>query len=605
MGVLFVFRDHDPMGAEIIRRSHNLFLMAGGAALVAIVGFCLSAVQLLPTYEFLQLSTRSGGVPYEFAVMDSLPPINLITFFSPELFGNPAKGTFWAGDATWQFWEFCAYIGIVPLLMIIVSMRTILADRVGRFFLLLSLLALVLAFGKFNPIYPLIYRLPGFDSFRIPAQILFLYVFSLSILSGKALDYLREMKLRPATYKTQVLSIVAPVLGIIGWVCLAPETLVDFLLRLVSFPETNGQTLDRIQSIIVMGLVSSCAFALAFSILYYLVQRGRVNRTKHFIYFLVGLSVIDVSLFSLPMIQTVDIQAIHTGGEAVSPLIKGEELGRGMVRGRCTVPNSGLWYRFRDVQGYDPLILRRYMEYINRSQHLRPDAGVVNMHYIQNIRNNLIRMLNLKYVVDCERKTIVSIDNPLPRAYVVHRAVEMDRSQVLNFLMSSDFSPMELVVLENGQGESEWGSLDAHFESWEEVELSIKGTDELEAFVSMKASGFLILSEIHYPGWRAYVDGKEEPILTGNYLFRTIFLKRGNHVVHFVFSPGSLKAGASISLACLILTLTALVAGPVCVDKVLKAMRRRPKEKSKEHVQRSYQSSTLPCSKKHVLEPRS
>lgn len=69
-----------------------------------------------------------------------------------------------------------------------------------------------------------------------------------------------------------------------------------------------------------------------------------------------------------------------------------------------------------------------------------------------------------------------------------------------------------------------------------------------------KRDGFLVLSEIFYPGWKVYIDGKKGEILRANGIFRAVYVKRGQHLVQFTFSPFSFKLGLWIS------TLTLLIA---------------------------------------------
>ena len=57
------------------------------------------------------------------------------------------------------------------------------------------------------------------------------------------------------------------------------------------------------------------------------------------------------------------------------------------------------------------------------------------------------------------------------------------------------------------------------------------------------SEGYLVLSEVYYPGWRAYVDGAEEPLLRANYAFRAVYLEPGLHEVRLVFAPTSWKVG--------------------------------------------------------------
>jgi hypothetical protein len=59
--------------------------------------------------------------------------------------------------------------------------------------------------------------------------------------------------------------------------------------------------------------------------------------------------------------------------------------------------------------------------------------------------------------------------------------------------------------------------------------------------------GFLVLSEIYYPGWVAVVDGKPTRILKVNGIFRSVFLKPGKHQVEFRFIPMNFWHGLIIS----------------------------------------------------------
>jgi uncharacterized membrane protein YfhO len=57
---------------------------------------------------------------------------------------------------------------------------------------------------------------------------------------------------------------------------------------------------------------------------------------------------------------------------------------------------------------------------------------------------------------------------------------------------------------------------------------------------------------MYYPGWRAYVDGVETPILRTNYLFRGVVVPGGRHVVRFAYLPSSVIAGAAVSALALL-----------------------------------------------------
>jgi len=64
----------------------------------------------------------------------------------------------------------------------------------------------------------------------------------------------------------------------------------------------------------------------------------------------------------------------------------------------------------------------------------------------------------------------------------------------------------------------------------------------------LAAEGYLVLTDVYYPGWRVWVDGHKEAIQRADYLFRAVYLPQGKHLVEFVYDPASLKIGAAISL---------------------------------------------------------
>ena len=66
---------------------------------------------------------------------------------------------------------------------------------------------------------------------------------------------------------------------------------------------------------------------------------------------------------------------------------------------------------------------------------------------------------------------------------------------------------------------------------------------------------FLVTSESYYPGWHAYVDGREQPLYVTNTAFRGMALPAGTHRIEMRFNPPILWRGAFISAVALALLL--------------------------------------------------
>jgi hypothetical protein len=78
------------------------------------------------------------------------------------------------------------------------------------------------------------------------------------------------------------------------------------------------------------------------------------------------------------------------------------------------------------------------------------------------------------------------------------------------------------------------------------------GANQLEVAVDT-SGGYLLLSEIYFPGWRAEVDGAARPLLRANYALRAVPLQPGDRVVRLVYAPDSLRWGAATTAVALVL----------------------------------------------------
>src|SRR5258708_11025803 len=164
-------------------RSSRQIMATFLAALVAIaLGVSLAAAQLLPTRELQQQSARASGLEEGFALNFSYAPLSMLTLLNPNFFGNPGDGSYAING---EYFETTAYVGILPLTLAIVGcLHLALLQRRKRrglnmpeiaipngnlipFFALAALISLILAFGKFTPLYPFLYRyVPTFSLFQ-------------------------------------------------------------------------------------------------------------------------------------------------------------------------------------------------------------------------------------------------------------------------------------------------------------------------------------------------------------------------------------------------------------------------------------------------------
>lgn len=145
----------------------------------------------------------------------------------------------------------------------------------------------------------------------------------------------------------------------------------------------------------------------------------------------------------------------------------------------------------------------------------------------------------------------------LPRAWMSYRPIVVgDSQEALRVLGASHFDPARDVVLQ-GPIPGPVSSAASEGTSHASVQVQRTSATELEINVRSERDGALVISEWHYPGWRAKLDGHPTPLYTANYAFQAVLVPGGEHRVSIRFVPVDVYVGLALSLA-------ALLAGALC-----------------------------------------
>jgi hypothetical protein len=155
-----------------------------------------------------------------------------------------------------------------------------------------------------------------------------------------------------------------------------------------------------------------------------------------------------------------------------------------------------------------------------------------------------------------------------PRAFVVPSARMAAAGTPLDDMMHRPFDPATEVVLAYGDIPSEVLSR-LPMAPGPDTRASERGTARVEEYTSGRVriaastprDALLVLSDNFFPGWRAFVDGREQPVVRGDMLFRTVPLPAGQHEVEFRFEPRSIQLGLIVTLASLLLLIALVIAG--------------------------------------------
>jgi hypothetical protein len=80
------------------------------------------------------------------------------------------------------------------------------------------------------------------------------------------------------------------------------------------------------------------------------------------------------------------------------------------------------------------------------------------------------------------------------------------------------------------------------------VEIVKYDANRIDLRVDCEATSLVVLSENHYPGWRAYVDGQNVDVARVDYALRGVVVPAGKHEISFRYYPKSVLIGFLISL---------------------------------------------------------
>lgn len=565
-----------------------------GLALLLAIG--VAAAQLLPTAEYLAQSQRAAAVEYEYALNYSFWHWHLLTLLAPGLFGSPASGDYW-GYA--NVWEDAIYVGLLPLLLAASAAlgsfrRKPAQPRRALIWFLLTLcgVSLLLALGKFTPIYPWLFQnVPTFDMFQAPARWMLWGVFSLALLAAIGADGWR----RPrgwGLYWTRLgaLGAVAVSLGAgLAWVYLG-EISPSFIrstamlgvlgvgvgvLSLSAPPRPDAPAAQILSPPADKPRPHSRLFQLAPP-----AEQTRPPdkpyRLSHWQW--------AVALFVAADLVTAGVglnpgETLDLYGQSPAAMTVRAQLGTRRLYfpprqeewlkytrfmrfetfdpgeewlnlRRVMLPNTNLLDGISTVSNFDPFVPGRFADWLVMLEQAPPLA-----------RERMLGLMNLGAVVERNRQEASGVRlYPMKGgwAWLVPCAVSAAapaeaRARVLRGEV--DFQAQAVIEGWDGSEEGFCGAAEPAAQAADpqigRIERVAQLPNRYELDLNLTAPGWLVISEVWYPGWKAAVDGKAVPILRANYLFQAVRVLPGQRRLILTYRPVSFFGGAALSLAAL------------------------------------------------------
>ncbi len=538
------------------RRAASMVLPLVWLGLALVAGLAAAAVQLVPMVEYVLRTSRQAAPSYAFAARFSWTPGYLLTLLAPNFFGEPTHTGFW-GDGIYH--EFIYYIGILPLLLALLGLKRPYGSK--PFLFALGLGALLLAFGQYGALHPLVYRfIPLARVMRAPARAAFLFTLAAAALAGLTLTELQSLTKPHRKQLLQALK-TGPVLFVAG---------TALLLIVGGF----GAFAWGRESNPAAGRLWHQANQITVFIFFFLLSAGllaawrnmpdqQAQSRARLTILTLGLALLDLWTFGSGTVEVMDVPQ-RTAWRAVAQAVPDPQATRVLPWGLNDVEQSaGMEYGLRSVFGYDPLVLQRYQTFIESWPDPRARTyDLLNAGYLMTLAPQTFPEGSdaPRLVYEQEGVWLYERPNALPRAWLVSQIEVIDDARALTRLHEADFDPRTTALVDSAlrcAGLSE-GTGELTGQQIGQVEIVRDQTNRIEARVR-GAGGLLILSEVDYPGWRATLDGQPTPVLRADYVLRAVCAPPGEHQIVLIYDSPLLKWGLLITALAGLLILGAAI----------------------------------------------
>jgi len=563
------------------------------------IGFAIGAIMLLPVHHYAGLSIRGqdtgggGGAGFEYATNWSMAPAELSTFVLPSTAGF--------GKASYlgmmPFNDYPNYFGGLLLSLAVLAWWTG-RRRLFGVLAIMSLLALLVSFGRHAPFYRLLYDLlPFFNKFRVPSMILIVPAFAVSILA--ALGAARLARAADGDRPSRILSLILMAGGgmlLLGGITGLGEGAFTGNLRDLAAKGGKSAHPDLLAAawrlhtadLVRIGLILLAGGAA----LWYGVKKT-VFRRRGLLWVLALLLLVDLHGVDRRIVSPDrSLLQVVAGPDGRATLARAGAPGqpyrptlglfapdpalpvlraavghdRVWPLGQPALENRYLQEGLRSLGGYHAAKLASFEQVRRRLNSERPAGRIASWLAAQAVvleqplpAEAMPIVAELGFELDPEplysaATTVYRNRSALPRARLVsqYRLVETlpqggALGPFLDAIQAGQIDVAEQVLLEHDpQPRPQPPATDGPLPSPVYVRDAL---DEVVLRTAAPTATLLVLADMYAPGWRADIDGQPAEVLRADLILRAVAVPPGEHEVRFVYQDDSVRAGLAISLA--------------------------------------------------------
>jgi len=496
--------------------SRHAFHRLGRLVLVALLAACIAAPGLLPSIERLPYTDRAAVPPasgeYEFQLG------MWIDFITPWFHGRGVK-RFWG---PWDRVE-TGYVSVVALALAFLGMVRDGAHPRTWFLVSAGMIATLFALGYQGPLYPLVDHLPFFDATWKTGRAI--YILSFVLAMGAAVG--AEALYRVRNIGIYLWSAGVGLFAIFLWI-VAPNW------------SAAAPTADHYTRALV-GLRFAAVVLLATAVWGYVARQGRRRAATGLLMLLL------VELTATSAFADVDPPQNHADPHAAA--IDYLRADPGWFRVDVDGKARGLWSPaavvaagFEVPQGMgNPMEIVAYTQFYWAIPYKgAPAYQVLGAKYIVTPKDALPGGEGIWPVFTQDPLIDIHLNtNALTRVWLVYQTHPVTTlEEAYGLIFSSDFDPVRVATVK--------GDLALEGTGRGTLEVLAYRPNRVTLIANTDQPALLVLSDLLYPGWQAYVDREPVKLYSTNGLFRGVFVPPGEHEITMRFFPTSFRLGLGL-----------------------------------------------------------
>ena len=587
--------------AEVVRqiinphRTWRLFAVAWSALLMAaLIGFYTYYGRFSLMYTYSQHSIRGEktllenkkntpstnskeGLNYDYAFAYSNDIFEPLTLLVPRIYGGASAEALPANSASAtqmrrlgvpeaqakaMLQRMPTYLGSQPLtspyyagvwvIFMFVWGSFLLRRRQKYVWWIIGAVALMITWGKHFPLLndALFYYLPAFNKFRSHTFAIILVIFSMIAIGAQGMEKGWRKRGEKETMKMLLRSFY--VLGAILGICFVASFFISYQSPVHMRLGWPAELLSALQKDTAGLLRGDIGRTLLFLILIgggiFLYHRAKLPWSYAWIGLLaislIDLIGVDIRYFSHARLFERSRQAYTFRPWAVDKRIRQDTSAHYRV---LTLQNpfneSRTAYFHRSVGGYHAAKLRRYQDLITHvlSPEIVQIQAAIEGKTARTPRIHGLNMLNVKYFIIDETNVRAS-SRPYGPAWPIetlHRVgTPQEEMDGLKRLRYSYEAVIDTALFPLSFPEKSF-TKEVTINIVDYKPNAIRYRVAVQKDTLGREEAFLVFSEIHYPEWKAFVNGKETPLFRANYCLRAVKLPLGTHEVSLVMHNAS------------------------------------------------------------------